>query len=181
MPIYYRDLKEIVPAKEWEKFVNAADTLEQKAVLALAWLTGARISEILSLEKSDFYVNEERKLITVTLRARKGGKIGYPTFSFSDCFATFILDRLAQLQEREKIAKRGKRWWQKFLIKLNKKIYPNEKSKWITWHFLRHNRITLLARLGATGEELKSWTGHRSSAYEEYIAVRRVERFAGKL
>jgi hypothetical protein len=42
--------------------------------------------------------------------------------------------------------------------------------------------ISYLAReLRASGWEIQSWTGHKSSAYEEYIIKTATDKFKGKL
>ena len=185
MPIYYvpkTDFK-IVTAEEMRPFVNGAGELDMKAVLALAWLTGARIQEILNLVRKDFLLDEVAKDGMVINRALKFGKTGYPSFSFSDPFVSdVLLPYLAQLGGEDRLFSKSKRLYQSRLHKLNEALHSQDKSKWITFHYLRHSRITHLAQiLRAFPEELKSWTGHRSSAYEEYFAPRRVDRFKGRL
>jgi Phage integrase family. len=56
MPKYYRDKTafEVVKKEEIEPYILNAQNEEMRIVLALAWLTGARISEILELKKQDF-------------------------------------------------------------------------------------------------------------------------------
>ena len=127
--------------------------------------------------------NEEAQTVTVTIRAKKHGKLGYPTFSYSDDFVSDII--LPAIRGKEYTARlfyNGKRRYQQLLLALNKQLSPTNQADWITFHYLRHSRITYLARnLQATPEELKGWTGHRSNAFDEYIASRKVKRFAGQL
>jgi len=184
MPTYYIKKEKFKPIfkEEIEIYLKKVKNNEFKVLLALAWLTGARISELLELTPEDFLVDKEKDLVSITIKAKKHGKVGFPTFSLKDPFIDLILDFLKTFKEGEKLFKKSKRRYQQMLLELNKKIYPNDKSKWITFHYLRHSRLTFLARFeGATPEELKSWTGHRSSAFESYFAPRRVERFKGKI
>lgn len=183
MPIYYRKKESFqeVSLQEISKYIQACEDEEMKVLLALAWLTGARLVELLSLEKGDFSFRStlDKELVTITIKARKGGKKGFPTFDLNA--DPFIKEIVNFVNTREKIFTKGKRRFQQLLNALNKKIYPENKENWITFHYLRHSRITFLARMGATPEEIKSWTGHKSSAFEEYFQPRKVERFAGKI
>lgn len=186
MPIYYipKTQFKIVTAKEMQSFIDATPLPEMKVVLALAWITGARIQEILNLVPDDFKLNEASRDGMVIVRALKFGKIGYPSFSFSDPFVSDVISTLylAKGGGGSRLFSYSKRYYQKKLHDLNLTLYPNDTSKWVTFHYLRHSRLTHLAQvLRAFPEELKSWTGHRSSAFEEYFAPRRIDRFKGKL
>jgi integrase len=186
MPLYYipKSQFKIVKAEEIYVFIDATSEPDVKAVLALAWLTGSRIQELLNLAKKDFLLDDVAKDGSVIIRALKFGKIGYPSFSYSDSFVTeILLPYLARLGRGEdRLFSHSKRFYQGRLFLLNTKLYPADRTKWITFHYLRHSRLTHLAQvLKAFPEELKSWTGHRSSAFEEYYAPRRVDRFKGKL
>ena len=183
MPKYYIPKHEfrIITSEEIKPYIEKAEKEEVKAIIALAWLTGARISDLLKLKRENFLVDEERKMLTVVIQASKGGSVGFPTFSFEDPFVPIILQYLQKFDRGQKLFRKTKRWYQQELFKLNMQIKGNNQNEWITFHYLRHSRITYIARvLKATPEEIKSFTGHRSSAYEEYVAPRRVERFAGK-
>jgi integrase len=184
MPKYYIPKNEfrIILYEEIKKYIDATDDSDFKFVLALAWLTGARIQEIVNLKRRDFQIGKND--LTIIIKALKRGKIGYPTFSFKDPFISdLIIPRVLSIEDPDsRVCLKSKRTYQRMLLKLNKKLYPNEPNKWITFHYLRHSRITFLARvLKAFPEELKSWTGHRSQAFEEYFAPRRVMRFKGKI
>jgi integrase len=183
MPDYYIPKQEfkVISYEEIKPYIKLAPDLESKVIIALAWLTGARIQELVNLEGKDFLIDRENDRVVITIRALKHGGIGYPTFSFSD---PFISDLIVPFVEGKqgRLFSRGKRRYQQILQEINLKLYPNDTSKWITFHYLRHSRLTFLAReLRAFPEELKSWTGHRSQAFEEYFAPRRVERFKGKI
>ncbi|MEM4605934.1 MAG: site-specific integrase [Candidatus Pacearchaeota archaeon] len=182
MPRYYikkEDFK-IVSLDEIKRYIDACEREDMKILLMLSWLTGARISEIIELKKSNFSIG--KNYITILIHSKKHGKVGYPTFSFNDPFIQNVLEYIKDKGEEERIFKCGKRRYQQILLQLNKKLHGEDKSKYITFHYLRHSRLTYLARvLGAMPEELKSWTGHKSTAFEEYFAPRRVRRFAGKI
>lgn len=181
MPIYYRPKEafDVVPSSEIAKYIGATSDPDMQMCLIMAWLTGARIIEITGLKKDD--VNTDGDFVQFTIKAAKGGKTGFPTFNLRDPFVTELATFIDNKEAGEGILSRGKSSYQKKLHALNEKIYGERTGKWITFHYLRHSRITWLARHGATALEVKSWTGHRSSAFEEYFAATRVRRFAGKI
>lgn len=180
MPIYYKPKLDfgIVGKEEIMPYIEKAPDEHSKTLIALVWLTGMRVSEALRLTKERVKIDENEKIVMIVNESLKKGKTGYPTFAFSDPFADIIINFF---KANEKI-KYSKRRHQMILKKLNETIHGSDKSKYITFHYLRHSRITYLARvLGATPEEIKSWTGHRSTAFEEYYRPRTVKKFAGRL
>lgn len=180
MPRYYKPKAdfEIVDKEKIKPYIELAPDSDYKALIALMWLTGMRIQEAVNLTKERVKIDEKRKIVTIVNESLKKGKIGYPTFAFSDPFAEIVVN---YFKSNDKF-KRGKRRYQQMLKMLNQKIHGEDKSNYITFHYLRHSRITYLTRvLDATPEEIKSWTGHRSSAFEEYFQTRKVLKFAGKL
>jgi len=186
MPWYYREKEEFewVPLEKIKPYIELAEDMDVKVLIALAWLTGARISELLELTPMNFLIDPDRDTFSITIKAKKKGKTGFPTFSLTkDPFIQdLILPYINSFSSESKLFGRSKRRYQQILEQLNKTIHPNDKREWITFHYLRHSRLTYLARkLYATPEELKSWTGHKSSAFEEYFAPRKVERFKGKI
>lgn len=182
MPTYHGRVKkrfEPVPWGEISPYVMAAKDDDKRYVIALSWLSGMRISEIVKLRKQDIIIDEDAKELTVTNESLKKGKTGYPSFSFDDPFVGELVQFFKGAGE--KVFSRGKRCYQLELARINREIHGDE-SRWVTYHYLRHGRISFLARvLRASPEEIKSWTGHRSSAFEEYFQPRKVDRFRGKI
>lgn len=182
MPIYYKPKAafDTVPSGEIKKYLAAASgDFDFSMALIMAWLTGARIIEVTRIKRENITIDGD--YVQFTIKAVKHGGYGYPTFSIKDTFVAGLVDFIAQKSSEEYILLRGKNTYQKRLHALNQLIYPDNKKRWLTFHYLRHSRITWLARAGASAIEIKSWTGHRSSAYEEYFAAARVRRFAGKI
>jgi len=184
MPRYYIPKKEfkIVSYEEIKPYVDLAQDDEMKFCIAVVWLTGARIQEIINLNLEDVRIDEEKQDIIFYIKALKFGKIGYPTFGFNVPFIKDLVIPYVRRLLTNKFLSRGKRRYQQFMKELNEKIHGDNKKKWITFHYLRHSRLAFLGRvLRAFPEEFKSWTGHRSSAFEDYFAPRRVERFKDKI
>jgi len=183
MPYYYIPKKEfkVVFKDEIKRYIENSPDDDFKFVLILSWLTGLRINEVINLKKENFIILPEQDIIQITTQVQKFGKQANPVFSFSDPYILEIVDFINKHDYEKKLFKRGKRRYQQILLNLNKQLNSDDKSKYITFHYLRHSRITFLARhLRAFPEEIKAWTGHSSQAFEEYIAPRRVERFKGK-
>jgi integrase len=181
MPRYYiaKEKFKIVSKRDIQKYVDATEDYEMKIVLALTWLTGLRISEVLSIKPENVFMKDKKLYLSV--KAKKHGKIAYPVFSIDDPFVKPIIAYIETFDDEEAIFLRGKRTFQQKLLDLNKELWGANTTKYITFHYLRHSRLTFLARkLGARPEQFKSWTGHQSNAFEEYFAPRKLEEFAGK-
>ena len=121
--------------------------------------------------------------ISFTIKAQKGGSVGFPTFNESDPYIeSLVLPYIKNRNIDQRVFLYGKSYYQKMLLKLNKRIYGDDKGNYITFHEMRHSRLTFLGRvLKAMPEEIKSWTGSRTDSFSIYFAARRVERFKGKI
>lgn len=183
--MYYRDKKDfaIISAEEIRPYIENAPDDDYTALIAVVWLTGSRIQEVVNLTPGRVNLNNEEEHITFVIDALKHGKTGYPTFSFSDPYvSSIVIPYILRRKGQSKVFRRGKRMYERTMKKLNEEIHGNNKQKWIVFHQMRHSRITFLARVGrASPEEIKSWTGHRSAGFEDYFAPRKVERFRGKI
>ena len=182
MPIYYRPKRkfDIVKLEEIKPYIMIEDK-EMSFLMAMLWLTGFRIKDMLSLRHENIIINYELEDVQIQAQTSKGGGWANPSFSFKDPFIMDLVIPYIHLHD-DPLLKRGKRRYQQRLQQLNKQIHGDETSKYLTFHYLRHSRITHLCRvLRASAEEVKSWTGHKSSVFEDYIAPRKVERFKGRL
>ena len=184
MPIYYRPKEEfeIISKEQIEQYLNLSYDEEFKVLLALVWLTGARISEVIELKPSNFMVSETEVLVSI--KAKKHGKVGYRLFDLEKTpfLKDLVLPYVFSFPKESRMFFRSKRRYEQLLKELNESIHGNNFKNYITFHQLRHSRTTYLARiLKAFPEELKAWFGHRSNAFEEYYQPRRVERFKDKI
>ncbi len=183
MPTYYvpKQHFKIVPKEKIQLYMHNTDQ-EMRVLLALIWLTGLRIGDTLRLTIDNIHISEKMEDVVITVKASKGGTWANPSFSFDDPFVKSVLLPYITNLDRGNLFTKGRRRYQQKLQQLNKRLYGSETSKYITFHYLRHSRITHLARiLHAFPEEIKAWTGHKTTQFEEYIAPRKVERFKGKL
>ena len=183
MPTYHipRNQFKEVSSQEIYKYIRATDDPDMKLALMIAWLTGARTAQMVDLLKMD--IVEDGEYLRFLLPKKKGGNRGICEFKMEDTFVKDILGYIKNKKEEENILeRRSPRTYRGKLQKLNEKLWGEDlkEKKWITFHYLRHSRITMLARRGARPIEIKAFTGHRSSAYEDYFNVVSVRRFAGK-
>lgn len=190
MPKYYDEIEQLRPIsiEEIERYINEMPDEDSKVFLALCWLSGSRVNEIVKLQKNQVFINNKLRDMSLNYIALKHGKRAQPSFSFRDPFIeTLVLPYFEKINvgygdSTERIFMRGKRYYQKQLLKANKKLYGNDTKKFIIFHHLRHSRITYLAQaLRATQEEMKAWTGHKTGTWMDYIAARKVDRFKGKI
>ena len=183
MPHYYRPKMhfKIVPKEKIQTYIYNTDK-EMGVLLALIWLTGLRISDTIKLTVNNIHISEKMEDVVITIKSSKGGTWANPMFSFDDPFVKSVLLPYITTLDRGNLFTKGRRRYQQKLLSLNKRLYGSETSEYITFHYLRHSRITHLARvLRAFPEEIKAWTGHKTVQFDVYIAPRKVERFKGKL
>lgn len=183
MPIYHRAKErfEVVGLEEIGRYVELSKDIDFRLLIECCWLTGSRIQELLNLSKEDIQIDDSKSEVTFVIKALKRGKVGYPSFNFDDPFIDEVILYLRSLPDGSKVFRRGKRSYEYEFERINQILYPDNKDRWIVPHYLRHSRITFITReLQASPEEVKSWTGHRSTAFEEYFRPRRVDRFRGK-
>ncbi|MCS7231794.1 MAG: site-specific integrase [Elusimicrobiota bacterium] len=181
MPRYYiqKELFKVVEIDDIVKYIAAANDTDFLFFFLTVYLTGLRSCDVKKLRKENFQLR--KNLLTITTKVSKGGGVANMIFNIKKVPFARELYLYVVSRNDDVIFRRSVRHYRRILQRLNEKIYGNDKSKWITFHYLRHSRITFLARLGATPEELKSWTGHKTSAFEEYIRTRKVLRFATKI
>jgi integrase len=183
MPRYYIPKEDfaIIKVGEIEPYLDMAPDEDSRMFIATCWLTGSRINEIAKLERKNIKINPDNRDLEFTIKAQKFGKVGFPGFSFDDPFVRMLIPFYEKRKEG-RVFQRGKRRYQQIILELNKSIHGSDTTKYLTFHQFRHSRISYLAReLRASPEELKSWTGHRASSFEDYFAPRKIDRFKGKM
>ncbi len=172
----YRDLyiDKRVPQAEIDRMINYSNILEIRALIALLYLTGARVSELLKLTPNSIRKTPEGDIeITIqTLKKRWAQKKPYKhtrTLIFRsdqrylDIFIKFYNRRGEVIEPGDRVFRVSRQlgWYY-----LRKRI-PNQ---YIFPHAFRHNRLQRLADAGATAAELKAWSGHeRPEMIFEYI------------
>jgi integrase len=186
MPKYYVNKLSfhIISKEEILPYIESNPDEDSKYAIALAWLTGMRIREVVDLTTGNFSVNEGLKFVTITYKSRKKGRLGSPSFAFSDPFIEDIIlpyyrKALSERRERLLIRKTTRRY-QQILQKLNTQLHGMDTQRFVTFHQMRHSRISYLVQyLKATMAEIKSFTG-RATNPDEYIIAQDTEKFRGR-
>ena len=180
MPKYYIPKKDfyVIPFEQVKRMIKVTDDIRMKAILALIWVTGARIGEILKLRKEDFTVDLNTDTVLILIPTLKGGSPRELELSINDTptMKEIILPYLAKRDNL--LFDIGRRRTQQLLQKINK-----ETDYWLTFHQFRHSRITYLARKErASTAELMDWTGWNTSRQVgTYIIKQSSKRFKNRI
>jgi integrase len=190
MPKYYRsfDKFEIVTDEEIQQYVDAIPSKyhdEYSVFLPLAHISGMRITQIGNLKSDNISIDNVKKVVRATYLPLKHGNPGKNAYGFKDPFVKeYIMPFFDRLQDTPnlKLFIRKPKTHQRMMYDLNKKIYPDKKNRWLNYHYLRHSRFTFLTQvLGWDQWKLKSWTGHKSGAFDRYVQQQNIEEAAGNL
>jgi len=183
---YYipRDQFHIIDRPEIQPYIDKAPGDDFRFAVATAWLTGMRISEIVDLKQGNFSVQEHDQSLTINYQSKKHGRKGAPSFLWTDPFVSEIVlpyFRKAEGERRDRLLIRTTtRRYQQLLQKLNKELHGSEESRFITFHQMRHSRITYLVQvLQATIPEVMGFTG-RATVPNEYMILQQTAKFRGR-
>jgi integrase len=194
MTLYYIPRKnfQVLTEENLKPYLDLA-RYEMKPLLALAFITGARIGELVQLRKKDFIILPERNefnILIPTLKRRDTEtfirELGFDIQNDS-FIASIIIPYVNSLQSQEQLLfPLTKRSYEFKLKKLNEEIWGSEKEgklHWITWHYFRHSVLTYLGRnLRATSYEIQQWTGHESiESQKDYLIHSTANRFRGRM
>ena len=186
MPIYYRDKGDfkVISYKEVAHLINTAHkitkNLRDPAIIALVWITGARIGEVLRLRKEDIDIDEEKNEMRIRLITEKIPNRPIRELYLSldtPLIRTIVMKHMEQCPA-DNLFNIGVRRAQQILKAVNE-----ETGYWLTFHEFRHSRLTFLARnLRASVSEMMDWTGWKStSEIGTYIIRGAPKRFKDKI
>lgn len=146
--------EDILSEEEVLSMIDRCVELEEKSLISLLFLSGARISEILSLKKKDFWTDGNHLMIRIPSLKRKE-VIPYKHTLFlplnRDPYISHIIYQVKSIEfSSQKVwsYSRNRAW------RLIKRL---DKESWL--HLFRHTRATLLAEKGATEAQLCAWFG----------------------
>lgn len=155
MPIYKKDIQYIVPAGLAQSMIEGAGNSRDMLLVALAYLTGARPSEILLLRRSDIWSEKDAMHIKLhTLKLRKGTFFPHERelkLPLNNEFVMLVADILQPMAGDGMLFNIGLRRVEQIFEKLSD-------NRLCPYNF-RHTRMTKLARVGATVDELMFWKG----------------------
>jgi integrase len=158
---------------EFEQLVNAMETPEMQALVAVLGETGMRKSEGLKLQRKSVDLQRGRLILELT----KGKRIRYIPLS------GFAIEKLASLPVylknpyvfvHQSGPRKGKR-----IVNPDKQFRAGRKAaglEWVTFHNLRHFRATTWLDMGADPVSVQEKLGHRdiktTMRYVHYVESR---------
>lgn len=174
MPRYSVDITHIITAEEAMDLIKRARNPRNKFLVAILYMTGARIGEIADLEAKDFspvgFGYYSVHLITKKLGKNANPLIRKRILELPEAspFSPYILS-WKNSQPEGKVLKCSLRTLKDIITKLSKgKLCCNS---------FRHSRLTKLSQAGATINELMYWKGAREyKSVEPYIRAKPIGR-----
>lgn len=175
MPTYQKDISYIVEKEDAQAMIDRANSLRDKFIVAILYLTGARTTEILELRKKDIWVEGDSlfiKLRTAKLGRGKGFKVRERILEIplEAPFTDIILKYVKLFENDEAI-----------LVNVNDSrirqiVYELSDNRFCPYNF-RHSRLTKLSRAGATVDELMYWKGGRTiKSVAPYLSAKPIGR-----
>lgn len=155
MPRYKKEINRLIEPLDVQKMLERCKNEEQKVLIILLYLTGARPIEIISLRKKDFlFLGNE---LHIRLATAKGGIERTLPFALETPFLDILLSYLNGISDPERSV---------FSFRTTTRIKQivNEVSlgELCPYNF-RHSRLSKLAMMGATFHELMYWKGAKDT------------------
>lgn len=164
MPKYSFNISELIYEEEAKKILERAKDKKEATLISIAWLFGARTTEIILLTRENIDYNSDQlsiKFKTLKLKEKESYQIKDRILTVSrprpefNIFVETIIDYISSILPENRILPYTPRWAQKIFNKcseeaINKKITP--------YHF-RHSCFTWLAVNGASENQIKYWKG----------------------
>jgi len=194
----YRD---IISEEEQERIINACQDLGTKALFGLLYISGARISELCNSYIRENIRNDKKELIeiryvgnrcgllakdivvsgrdvSITLPIRKKrSKVKSEhtlVFDINTPYMDVILEHAETKSPEEPLFDISTRTAQRYI----KKIDSDLKLNGVICKLFRNTRLTKIAKLATTEEEIKQWAGHADTrSLSRYIAMKPITSF----
>lgn len=146
--------EEVISMNEVKYMIYNANRRDVKVLIALLYLLGARISEVLLMKKKHFKIVGDKVMIKKKVLKREYYVHTVP-LSLGCPFIKSILKYVAELDDdNEKLFcfNRISAW--RYLKKINPRVFP---------HLFRHSKGTRLAEAGATEYQIQTFFGMKDS------------------
>lgn len=162
MPEYkFKRQSRRIELSEASDLISSMPTQEFKAVISILYLSGARISEVLSLAPAHVRVDKKDNTVYVRFitlkrkdRKRKISFIPHERnlpFSLDSPFIDIFLDYVRSIENEEKLFSMSRVTVWKYIKKFNEFISP---------HSFRHSRLQKLADSNVSAHIIRMWAGH---------------------
>lgn len=142
---------ETIDVRRMKRLIERCPSLDYKALFALLWLTGCRISEALNLKKSDFSLRGGELVIKLKRLKRKDGLVSEVCLPLEVCH--YILQHLQRVKSKVWTFSRVDAW--KMLKSLDNGL---------TLHDFRRHRCNFMAENKATLWQMLSFFGWKSTS-----------------
>lgn len=183
--------EDILSEDEVEQFINKAKTPRDKCLIALLYLLGARVSEILLIKRRHIAYNKDEGLLYFDMGILKRRKSVLPyrhkiPINAHARFVPYIIEYINRITDGDRLLFRSPvkdenvpmhrttAW--KIVSKASS--IENKPSAWC--HLFRHTRATMLKEQGAGGLEMMIWMGWKDSRpAEKYVhrSVKLIKKF----
>lgn len=168
MPEYTYGPRDPMTRNEVGEMVEKADRGRDKTLIALLYLSGARISEVLELKREDIEIKTDELVISVEPQKRDKGsplrKENNLILPIQDYFAGLVVSYLKNLDSDEPIFK--SRQGSGPITRQRAHQIIKDLNGQTSAHFFRHTRANRLAKAGRSLNEVRKWLGRKTQPVE---------------
>jgi integrase len=162
VPKYVKDINKEITEADAQEMINNCTNQQEKTLIAILYLTGARPIEVVALRVGDINPGANPDYFTIKLKTaklRKGvyqGSVERTLLIPKDSpFAQMLIKEVLNVINPE-----AKLFGFNTPDNVKQIVYKVSNNKWCPYHF-RHSRLNKLARQGMGVSELMSWKGAR--------------------
>lgn len=149
----------VLSRQEIEEIINSIKNLKHKLIVALAYGSGLRISEVINLKVKDIHLNE----LAIHIKNAKGKKDRLTIFPEKIRNDLQILIAEKSPEDIVFVSERGGKFSQRTLQKVfEKALKSNKVKKNATFHSLRHSFATHLLENGVDLRYVQELLGHQN-------------------
>jgi integrase len=178
MPIIKVKREDILSPDEVEQFIQKSKTKKNKCLIALLYLLGARVSEVLMMKRKHIAYNKDEDLLYFDMGILKRRKSVIPfrhkiPINAHARFIPYIIEYINEIKDSERLLFRSpikeedvpmhrSTAWK--IVSNASAINVDGESKPRAWcHLFRHTRATELKEAGAGALEMMVWMGWKDT------------------
>ena len=162
MPRYKIKRKDIIRENEVKELIDKLGSPQDKAMVSMLYLFGARPCEIMTLKREDFKTDGKKIFVVFETRKKKGkvSRLIIPNRKLwcysDDIFARYILEYVVTIPQGSRVFHYGstEKSTNTLINRRLKRQNPN-----LCPYLFRHTRNTLIAENGGSESSLVVWNG----------------------